>query len=192
MNIKVVYPAKNIRRDLRRNAIYWAKWPFLLAALSSVIVNILVKGPAWSAIALWGLWMVWSFVFTPTLIENNRTSIAVKSSIHTTIMVVIVYLVFPLWPGIEVASLVVGAGLITTATLFFTNVSRQKQNVFPLIIFIVIAIIFAGVSLFFRRKEPLGWAMIVAISLAAAIFLSTAIILRINFFREIKKRFLLQ
>jgi hypothetical protein len=191
MNIKVVYPAKNIRRDLRRNAIYWAKWPFLFAAIASVTVNILVKGPAWSAIAVWGLWMVWSFVFTPTLIENNRTSIAVKSSIHTTIMVVIVYLVFPRWPGIEVASMVVGAGLIITATLFFSNISRQKQNVFPLIIFLVIAIIFAGVSLYFRKEETLWWAMIVAISIAVAIFLSTAIILRINFLREIKKRFLL-
>ncbi len=192
MNIKVVYPAKNIRRDLRRNAIFYAKWPFILAAIATLVVNLLVGAPYWSAIALWGLWMVWSFVFTPTLIEHNRTSIAVKTSINTTIMIVIIYFVFPTWPGIEIAALVVGGGLILTATLFFTNVSRQRQNVFPLLIFLLIAVVFAGVALFFRSEKPLGWAMIVAISLAAAIFLSTAIILRINFWRELKKRFLLQ
>jgi hypothetical protein len=87
---------------------------------------------------------------------------------------------------------VVGGGLILTATLFFSNISKQKQNFFPLLIFLIIAVIFAGVALFFRREEPLGWAMIVAIALAGAIFLSTAIIIRINFFREIKKRFLLK
>ncbi len=192
MNIKVVYPAKNIRRDLRRNAIYWAKWPFLFAAIASLITNIFVGAPYWSAIVIWGLWMAWSLIFTPTLIEYNRTSIAVKASINTTILIVIIYLVFPLWPGIEVASLVVGGGLILTATLFFSNISKQKQNFFPLLIFLIIAVIFAGVALFFRREEPLGWAMIVAIALAGAIFLSTAIIIRINFFREIKKRFLLK
>ncbi|MDY0214292.1 MAG: hypothetical protein RBS24_01995 [Bacilli bacterium] len=192
MNIKVVYPAKNIRRDLRRNAIYWAKWPFLFAAIASLVTNIFVGAPYWSAIVIWGLWMAWSLIFTPTLIEYNRTSIAVKASINTTILIVIIYLVFPLWPGIEVASLVVGGGLILTATLFFSNISKQKQNFFPLLIFLIIAVIFAGVALFFRREEPLGWAMIVAIALAGAIFLSTAIIIRINFFREIKKRFLLK
>jgi len=51
-------------------------------------------------------------------------------------------MIYPSWPGIEVASLVVVGGLITfTAILFFSNVSRQKQNVFPLLIFIIIAII---------------------------------------------------
>ena len=93
--------------------------------------------------------------------------------------------------GIEVASLVVVGGLIITAILFFSNVSRQKQNVFPLLIFIIIAIIFSVVAFVLRGQEPLGWAMIVSISVALAIFLSTAIILRINFFRELKKRFML-
>ncbi|HOM32277.1 MAG: hypothetical protein BWY30_00011 [Tenericutes bacterium ADurb.Bin239] len=191
MNIKVVYPAKNIRRDLRRNAIYWAKFPFLLAAFVCGLVNILVGGPAWSVIAIWSLWMIWSFVFTPTLVEHNRTSIAVKTSIHITILIVIIYLIFPKWPGIEVASLVVVAGLITTATLFFSNIARQKQNFFPLLIFVVISIVFSAVALYLRKGRPLEWAMIVSISVALAIFLSTAIILRINFFREFKKRFML-
>ena len=143
MNVKVVYPAKNIRHDIRRAAIYWAKPAFILAAIISAVVNILVKGSAWSVIVIWSLWMIWSFVFTPTLIEHNRTSIAVKSSIHVTILIVIIYMIYPSWPGIEVASLVVVGGLIITAILFFSNVSRQKQNVFPLLIFIIIAIIFS-------------------------------------------------
>lgn len=191
MNVKVVYPAKNIRHDIRRAAIYWAKPAFILAAIISAVVNILMKGSAWSVIVIWSLWMIWSFVFTPTLIEHNRTSIAVKSSIHVTILIVIIYMIYPSWPGIEVASLVVVGGLIITAILFFSNVSRQKQNVFPLLIFIIIAIIFSVVAFVLRGQEPLGWAMIVSISVALAIFLSTAIILRINFFRELKKRFML-
>ena len=191
MNLNVVYPAKSIRRDLRRIAIYWAKYPFVLGAIASLVVNLLIGGPLWSAIVIWGLWLIWQFFFIPTLVEHNRTSIAVKTSINVTILIIIIYLIYPAWPGVEVAALVVGGGLIITAFLFFSNVARQKQNVFPLLIFVLISIIFASVAYIFRQEEPLGWAMLVAISLALAIFLSTAIILKINFIRELKKRFML-
>lgn len=191
MNLNIVYPAKNIKRDLRRNAIYWAKYPFVFGAIGSLIVNLLGGGSYWSAIVIWGLWLIWQFFFIPTLVEHNRTSIAVKTSINITILILIIYLVYPAWPGLEVAALVVVGGLLITAILFFSNVARQKQNVFPLLIFILISIIFASVAYIFRKQEPLGWAMLVAISLALAIFLSTAIILKINFLRELKKRFML-
>ncbi|MFA7449348.1 MAG: hypothetical protein WCY90_00805 [Bacilli bacterium] len=191
MKVNVVYPQKNLRRDLRRLAIYVAVRLFPLAAIVSLVVNILYGTSWWSAIVIWSLWGLWQLIFSPTLVEHNRTSIAAKTTINITILIVIIYLVYPDWPGIEVAALVVGFGLVTSATLFFSNIARQKQNVFPLIIFSLIAIVFAAVSLIFRKDEPLGWAMIVAISLALAIILSTIIILRINYFKELKKRFIL-
>ncbi len=191
MKVNVVYPQKNLRRDLRRLAIYVAVRLFPLAAIVSLVVNILYGTSWWSAIVIWSLWGLWQLIFSPTLVEHNRTSIAAKTTINITILIVIIYLVYPDWPGIEVAALVVGFGLVTSATLFFSNIARQKQNVFPLIIFSLIAIVFAAVSLIFRKDEPLGWAMIVAISLALAIILSTIIILRINYFKELRKRFIL-
>ncbi len=191
MKVNVVYPQKNLRRDLRRLAIYVAVRLFPLAAIVSLVVNILYGTSWWSAIVIWSLWGLWQLIFSPTLVEHNRTSIAAKTTINITVLIVIIYLVYPDWPGIEVAALVVGVGLVTSATLFFSNIARQKQNVFPLIIFSLIAIVFAAVSLIFRKDEPLGWAMIVAISLALAIILSTIIILRINYFKELRKRFIL-
>lgn len=190
MNLNVVYPAKNIKRNLRRNAIIWAKYPFFLAAIACVTVNAILGGAWWSAIVLWSEWLVWQFFFSPTLIEHNRTSIAVKTSINVTALIVVIYLVYPAWPGIEVASLVVVGGLITTSALFFSNVSKQKQNFFPLIVFLLISLVFGIVAYIFRSDKPLGWAMIVAIALSLAIFLSTIIILKINIWRELKKRFM--
>lgn len=188
MKVNVVYPEKNIKRDLWRTTKFIVQWLSLIGAVSSVIVNILVRGPAWSAIIVWSLIILWNFVFNPTLIEHNRTSISVKSTINITILIVIIYLVFPKWPGIEVASFVLVGGLIVSAALFFSNVARQKQNVFPLLTFAVIAITFASVSLVLRKGTGLEWSFIVAISLALALLLSTIIILRINFLKELKKR----
>ncbi len=191
MKVNVVYPNKNVKKDLRRNIIYYAKYLFIIAAITCLVLNIINPTSWWSAIVIWSLFLVWKLAFNPTLIENNRTSVAVQTSLHVTILIIIIYLVYPSWPGLEVASLVVGGGLVITATLFFSNVARQKNNVFPFIIFALSAIIFGTIAFVFRNKEPLGWAMIVAIGLSVAIILSTVIILRINLFREIKKRFIL-
>lgn len=190
MNIKVTYPVKKITKDIRRLAIYWAKYPFVLAGVISLGINLIIKGPFWSGIVLWSLWTIWQFLFAPTLIENNRTSIAVKLSINITILITIIYLVYPSWPGLEVGAFVVAFGLITAAVLFFSNISRQKQNVWPLLIFIILSLIFSVLTLALRNHGTLYWAMIVAISVAVAIFIATAIVLRISLFSEIKKRFI--
>ncbi len=191
MKVNVVYPNKNVREDFRRNLLYYTKYVFTLAAIVCLIVNILNPISWWSAIVIWSLYVVWKLLFNPTLIENNRTSIAVQTSLHVTILVIIVYLVYPTWPGLPVASFVVGGGLLITATLFFSNVSRQKNNIFPLIIFALSAIIFASIAFIFSNEEMLSWAMLMAIGISLAILLSVIIILRINLFREIKKRFIL-
>lgn len=191
MNVNVVYPKRSIRRDVRRAFIYYGKWIFLLAGIISLVVNHIYHAFWWSPIVIWSLWSLWQLIFNPTLIGHNRTSIAVKASFNITILVGIIYVVYPTWPGIEVAAMVVGTGLIISAVLFFSNISRQKQNVLPFLIFILITIVFASIALAFRRNEPLVWAIIVALSVAVAIFLSTIIILRINYFKELKKRFIL-
>lgn len=191
MNVKLVYPERNLKRDLRRYAIYYTRWLFIIAAVVTLTINIIYQHSWWSAIVIWSLWSLWQLLVNPTLVEHNRTSTAVKATINTTILIVIIYLVYPDWPGIEVASLVVGGGLILSAVLFFSNVARQKQNVYPLLIFTVLSVVFASVALYIRRGAPLQWAMIVAISLAISIFLSTIIILRINYFKELKKRFII-
>ncbi len=191
MKVNVVYPNKNVKEDLRRSIIYYAKFLFIIAAITCLVINILYPTSWWSTIVIWSLFLVWKLFFSPTLIENNRTSVAVQTSLHVAFLVVIIYLVYPSWPGLEVASLVVAGGLVITATLFFSNVARQKNNVFPLLIFALVAIIFGTIVFIYLYKRPLGWAMIVAIGLSLAIILSTVIILRINIFREIKKRFIL-
>ena len=59
MEIKNVYPPLKRKLNRRRKLRTACGWCFLAAAAACVIVNICVGGKAWSAVALWALWMIW-------------------------------------------------------------------------------------------------------------------------------------
>ena len=78
MNVKIIYPHAEKKKIQRQDVIHWAKWPFLLAVIACVIVNIAAGLPAWCLISIWSLWMVWSFFISPALVEYNRISLWIR------------------------------------------------------------------------------------------------------------------
>ena len=62
MEIKNVYPPLKRKLNRRRKLRTACGWCFLAAAAACVIVNICVGGKAWSAVALWALWMILSLI----------------------------------------------------------------------------------------------------------------------------------
>ena len=192
MKIEIIYPPKKDRKLQRRDIIEKAKWPFLFAAYICPIVNIATGGMAWSVVVLWALWMAWSFIFSPDMVELNRISLFIKFIVNSCILLFLIEtLLAPGW-AIEVVPIVCFSGLVIAGVLFFTDIDRQKQNMMPILLLSVVCIVGAVVGLIVFRNESLAeslWALVVMGAFAFALLLGCFMVLGSEFIREIKKRF---
>lgn len=181
------YPLPNKRKIRRQDMIRWGRWPFLLAACLCPVINLCVGGPAWGVIVLWSLWMVWSFLFSPDLVECNRISLLIKLITSTSVLLILIDgLLSPGW-AIEVVPIVCFSGLAVSGALIFTDLERQKQNMLPMLL-IALSIFCSLVGLLVWREES-RWALAVMGALAVALLTACAVVLGNDFIRELKKRF---
>lgn len=132
MEIKNVYPPLKRKLNRRRKLRTACGWCFLAAAAACVIVNICVGGKAWSAVALWALWMIWSTLLTPVLVENNLISQSARLLINTCILLILIDLTISSGWAAFVIPIVCYGMLIAIGIIFFLNVSKQRQNMMPM------------------------------------------------------------
>ena len=188
MKIKIIYPDVSKRSNGRRTMLKILKWPFLGTAIACPVVNIAVGGVAWSVIALAGLAMVWSIAFSTDLVEYNRLSQSVKAIFYACIMLVLIdVLIAPGW-ALFVVPLVCLGGLLLAAVLFFTDLKRQKQNMLPMFMLDVIAII-ASVAGSYIWSDAERWPFIAMGGLGVVLLIAWAIVLGEDFKYELQKRF---
>ena len=187
MEIKNVYPPLKRKLNRRRKLRTACGWCFLAAAAACVIVNICVGGKAWSAVALWALWMIWSTLLTPVLVENNLISQSARLLINTCILLILIDLTISSGWAAFVIPIVCYGMLIAIGIIFFLNVSKQRQNKMPMLWVIAGAIVAAICAIFgFSLRN---WPIIVLGSIAAALLIATIVILRSQLFAELKKHF---
>ena len=91
MEVKVTYPHVERRKKGRRKMLQILKWPFIVGALASIIVNICVGGKAWSAIVVAGEIALWKLVFALDLVEYNRISQFIKATIYSCIILALIH-----------------------------------------------------------------------------------------------------
>ena len=72
------------------------RWPFFAVAAAALIVNLCVKGPFWSIIVILSLYVIWTFVLSPDLVELNRISQTIKVTVWSSILLVVIDLLFVL------------------------------------------------------------------------------------------------
>lgn len=187
MKVNITYPHVAKRKLQRQTLIHLARWPFLFSALIVALVNMATGGPAWSVLALWSLWMVWSFLISPDLVEYNRISIWIRLITYTSILLLIIDAVFPTGWSIEVVPNVCFCGLFIAGVLFFTDIERQQQNMMPMLTLIGISLLSSAVGLALWKGES-RWALIVLGAVAATLLVICVVVLRHGFVREVKKR----
>lgn len=78
MKIKIVYPIPPKTSDRRRRLLSFFRVPVYVGGLCSVIVNLCVGGKAWSVIVLIGLYMLWTLLLSPAVVECNRISLWIR------------------------------------------------------------------------------------------------------------------
>jgi len=189
MEIKIIYPQKNALKLQRHTIISWAKWPFLFAAYICPILNIAIGGPAWSVVVVWSLRIVWSFTFSPELVEVNRISLLVKLIVNASLLLIFINaFLYPGW-AVEVVPIVCFSGLAGSGILFFTDIDRQKQNMMPMLVLIIVSIISSISGLIIWGKEESIWSLALMGAFAVALLIAGVAVLGNDFIREIKRRF---
>ncbi len=188
MNIKNTYPTPPKQKIKRNKLIKILRWPMIFAAIACPIINFILGGRWWSVVVLMGMYSLWSLVLSPDLVEYNRLSQFIKSVIYAIILMVLIdYFLAPGWAA-EVVPIVGFGSLIVAAILLFTDLEQQKQNLRPLLIFIVICIVGSAVGLSVELKVSL-WPLAVLGAVAVAVLIACVIVLRTELIRELKRRF---
>lgn len=188
MKCEIIYPAPSRKKQWMVRTRRIVKWAFLFTAFICAVVNLSTGGKAWSAVVLWSLWLAWSLVFSPDLVEYNRISQLVKIVAGACVLLILIdVLLSPGW-ALSVVPDVCFGGIAVVGALLFTDFERQKQNVMPLLWMTVGALAAAGVLLWLRRGY-IGWEVYMMGAFATALIVACAAALGFDMLRQLKKHF---
>lgn len=188
MKIKITYPKVAKEKIKRKKIIDFIKWPLLIAIIICPILNIVTGGKAWSLVVLMSIYMLWTLVISPDLVEYNRISQFVKLIAETSVLLTIIDVFLVSGWGVETISILNYCGLIIAGILFFTDLERQKQNMFPLLFLIFFSIISSIIGLSVYHKED-NWALAVMGGIAIILLIAIITVLKDYLINEFKKRF---
>ncbi len=188
MKINIIYPPVEKRRLQYKKILNIVRWPVIFAAYICPIINILTGGKAWSIIVLMSLYMAWTLVISPDLVEYNRISQTIKLIVCSCILLTLIdVFIKPGW-AIEVVPIVCFCGLVVSGILFFTDIERQKQNMLPMLLLIFFSIAGSVIGLCLWREES-RWALGIMGAFALALLICCITVLGNDFLRELKRRF---
>jgi len=185
MEVEIIYPTVKMRQFVK--VVDIIKWCFIAAAYIGPIINIYIGGKPWSVIMLWGLWYVWSLFISRDLIEYNRISQSAKILVNSCITLVLIELFLSSGWAAFVIPLVAFGTLIVIGVLFFSNLSKQRQNVMPMV-WLIAGSIAALIGSLIGWPE-MNWPMIVLGLTAFTLLVTIIAVLKRDLLREFKKRF---
>lgn len=188
MKISITYPhiEKHIKRH--KKVLNVIKLLMLLAAIICPSVNVAVGGEAWSIIVLMSLYMVYTMTLSTDLVEYNRMSQFIKFvGCLCVLLTLIDSLLSPGW-SIVAVSVILCCGLSISGILLFTDLEKQKHNLFPVLLLIVIAIIRTILGVFFYSGENRIASIVVGMFVLTLTVLCV-IALGSDFVRELRCRF---
>ena len=188
MKIKITYPKVSPKIIKHQRLINFMKWPLLIAVVICPIINLITGGKAWSLVVLMSIYMVWDLVISRDLVEYNRISQFVKLITLTSLLLITIdVFLAPGW-ALDAVPILIFSGLIVTSVLFFTDIERQKQNIFPFLFLILLSIFSSIIGLSFYHEKD-SWPLIVMGAVALFLLITLSITLKENIINELKKGF---
>lgn len=188
MKIKITYPKVSPKIIKHQRLINFMKWPLLIAVVICPIINLITGGKAWSLVVLMSIYMAWDLVISRDLVEYNRISQFVKLITLTSLLLITIdVFLTPGW-ALEAVPILIFSGLIVTSVLFFTDIERQKQNIFPFLFLILLSIFSSIVGLLFYHEKD-SWPLTVMGAVALFLLITLNITLKENIINELKKGF---
>lgn len=188
MKIKITYPKVSPKIIKHQRLINFMKWPLLIAVVICPIINLITGGKAWSLVVLMSIYMAWDLVISRDLVEYNRISQFVKLITLTSLLLITIdVFLAPGW-ALEAVPILIFSGLIVTSVLFFTDIERQKQNIFPFLFLILLSIFSSIIGLSFYHEKD-SWPLTVMGIVALFLLITLSITLKENIINELKKGF---
>lgn len=188
MKIKITYPKVSPKIIKHQRLINFMKWPLLIAVVICPIINLITGGKAWSLVVLMSIYMAWDLVISRDLVEYNRISQFVKLITLTSLLLITIdVFLTPGW-ALEAVPILIFSGLIVTSVLFFTDIERQKQNIFPFLFLILLSIFSSIIGLSFYHEKD-SWSLTVMGVVALFLLITLTITLKENIINELKKGF---
>ena len=188
MKIKITYPKVSPKIIKHQRLINFMKWPLLIAVVICPIINLITGGKAWSLVVLMSIYMAWDLVISRDLVEYNRISQFVKLITLTSLLLITIdAFLAPGW-ALEAVPILIFSGLIVTSVLFFTDIERQKQNIFPFLFLILLSIFSSIIGLSFYHEKD-SWPLTVMGAVALFLLITLTITLKENIINELKKGF---
>lgn len=188
MKIKITYPKVSPKIIKHQRLINFMKWPLLIAVVICPIINLINGGKAWSLVVLMSIYMAWDLLISRDLVEYNRISQFVKLITLTSLLLITIdVFLAPGW-ALEAVPILIFSGLIVTSVLFFTDIERQKQNIFPFLFLILLSIFSSIVGLSFYHEKD-SWPLTVMGAVALFLLITLSITLKENIINELKKGF---
>ena len=187
MNVKIVYPAVNQKLIRTYEFRSWVRWLFFMAAYACPVINIASGGHAWSIVVIWSLRFIWSFTFSPDLVEYNRISQTSKLIAYSCVLLILIdTLLSPGW-AMFVVPIICAGGLLLVGALFFSDLSKQRQNIMPML-WLVFASILAILSSLVGWPDR-NWPMTALGATAFGILVLCVAVLGQSLLLEMEKRF---
>lgn len=188
MKIKITYPKVSPKIIKHQRLINFMKWPLLIAVVICPIINLITGGKAWSLVVLMSIYMAWDLVISRDLVEYNRISQFVKLITLTSLLLITIDIFLsPGW-ALDTVPILIFSGLIVTSVLFFTDIERQKQNIFPFLFLILLSIFSSIIGLTFYHEKD-SWPLTVMGVVALFLLITLTITLKENIINELKKGF---
>ena len=188
MKIKITYPKVSPKIIKHQRLINFMKWPLLIAVVICPIINLITGGKAWSLVVLMSIYMVWDLVISRDLVEYNRISQFVKLITLTSLLLITIdVFLAPGW-ALDAVPILIFSGLIVTSVLFFTDIEKQKQNIFPFLFLILLSIFSSIIGLSFYHEKD-SWPLTVMGIVALFLLITLSITLKENIINELKKGF---
>lgn len=188
MKIKITYPKVSPKIIKHQRLINFMKWPLLIAVVICPIINLITGGKAWSLVVLMSIYIAWDLVISRDLVEYNRISQFVKLITLTSLLLITIDIFLaPGW-ALEAVPILIFSGLIVTSVLFFTDIERQKQNIFPFLFLILLSIFSSIIGLSFYHEKD-SWPLTVMGIVALFLLITLSITLKENIINELKKGF---
>lgn len=188
MKIKITYPKVSPKIIKHQRLINFMKWPLLIAVVICPIINLITGGKAWSLVVLMSIYIAWDLVISRDLVEYNRISQFVKLITLTSLLLITIdVFLAPGW-ALEAVPILIFSGLIVTSVLFFTDIERQKQNIFPFLFLILLSIFSSIIGLSFYHEKD-SWPLTVMGVVALFLLITLSITLKENIINELKKGF---
>jgi len=182
-----LYPKTRTRngRFIWRKIVSLSLWGGVLV---SAIVNLSVGGTPWAVLVFLGVYALQTVALTLETAEISliRRIISGSFAISCLLWAIAKITHSGTWATVYAIPLVLLAGLLASATLYFSSFRRYRTQFLPMLVLVVGALVAAGFGI--RGKLPMAWPLIALSGTSLAAFLAVVIVYHKTLRVEFKKK----